>query len=603
MNYNTEQRRAIEFTDGACSVIATAGSGKTEVLTRRIESLVKNHGVSPDEILAVTFSNKAAIEMEARVNRYLPDSGVKISTFHSFGNSIVQKFGKKYDLLNYDYKKTNLLIDACRGKILDVEECASRYLDYIAMQKHHLQFPKNDPQNEMELAYELYEDKKKDENVMDFDDMLTKAYKILKSNRKALKYYQEKYRYILADEMQDTNTAEYEIIKLIAGERKNVFIVSDPLQNIYEWLGSDNRFVLEFDKDWDDATIINLATNYRSTVNIVDHANRFAGGMDETNSHFYVEAHANQKEFKDVDYKIYANEYSEANEIVKKIKELKECYDYRDIGIIARTNSQLMVYESIFSSYGIPYIIHGSIPFVDREEIKTIICYLKLIDNQNDISAFKYIMNRPSRYLPQKLLLSAEARIKKTGCDLFDALRYCCTPLQIGKINDLHNLLVYEKENDEENVGDMIRKIRMYFDLDSYFQRKETTSDGQSNSKVDNLETLCSIAEEFNNIYEFLESLGAVKKSKNNDAVNLMTIHKSKGLEFPVVFLIGVNEGILPHAKNPRLSEEKRLFYVAITRPEKELYISSTLSFRGKDATVSRFVDPKGGLKNGVENE
>lgn len=603
MNYNENQRRAIEFVDGACSVIATAGSGKTEVLTRRIENLVKNHGVSPDEILAVTFSNKAAREMESRVNKYVPGGGVQISTFHSFGNSVVQKFGKKYELLNYDYKKTNFFIEACRGEIFDAEENASSYLDYIAMQKHHLKFPNNRSSDNMELAYSLYEKKKTADGVMDFDDMLTKAYSILKRNKRAREYYQTKYKYILADEMQDTNTAEYEIIKLVAGDRKNVFMVSDPLQNIYEWLGSDNKFVLEFDKDWEDATIINLATNYRSTENIVNHANRFAGDMDETNSHFYVEASANQNKYKDVDYKVYDNEYVEADEVVKKIKELKEKYDYKDFGIIARTNSQLMIYESILSSHGIPYIIHGSVPFVDREEIKSLISYLKLIYNQNDIDAFKYIMNRPSRYLPQKLLLKAEQKMQSTGCDLFDALQSEGTFLQTQKVSELYSALVAIKGDADMNVGDVVRKIRTQFDLDLCFQRNEASSDGESNNKIDNMETLCSIADEFKDVYEFLESMGAVKKSEDNDAVNLMTIHKSKGLEFPVVFLIGVNEGILPHAKNPRLSEEKRLFYVAITRPEKELYISSTLSFRGKDATVSRFVDPKGGRGNGVENE
>lgn len=603
MNYNEDQQRAIEFVDGACSVIATAGSGKTEVLTRRIENLVKNHGVLPEEILAVTFSNKAAREMEERVNRYIPDGGVQISTFHSFGNSIVQKFGKRYELLNYDYKKTNLFIEACRGKIFDAEENASKYLDYIAMQKHHLKFPNNKLDDNYELAYSLYEQKKAEYNMMDFDDMLTKAYSILTLDKRAREYYQTKYKYILADEMQDTNTAEYEIIKLVAGDRKNVFIVSDPLQNIYEWLGSDNGFVLEFDKDWERATIINLATNYRSTENIVNHANRFACDMDETNSHFYVEAHANQKKYKEVDYKVYDNEYVEASEVVKKIEGLKERYDYKDFGIIARTNSQLMIYESILSSHGIPYVIHGNIPFVDREEIKTLICYLKFLYNQNDIDALKYIMNRPSRYLPQKLLLQAEQCVKRTGCDLFDALIGVGTFLQSKKINELYFTLVSAKEVVGTSVGDIIRTIRSHFDLDSYFQRKETSSDGQTNNKVENMETFCSIADDFKDVYEFLESVGAIKKTNDNDAVNLMTIHKSKGLEFPVVFLIGVNEGVLPHSLNPRLSEEKRLFYVAITRPEKELYISSTLSFRGKEATVSRFVEPKGGLGNGVEDE
>ena len=600
MKFNEKQKSAIEFVDGACSVIATAGSGKTEVLTRRIENLVKNHGVSPDEILALTFSNKAAREMEYRVNKYVPDSDIHICTFHSFGNSIIRQWDKKYELLDYDYKKNNLFVEACGRRLLDAEENKAKYLDYISRQKHHLEFPNRYSDDNYEIAYYLYERKKEQDGKIDFDDMIVKAYRILKQNRNALEYYQGKYKYILADEMQDTNTAEYEILKLVAGETKNVFIVSDPLQNIYEWLGTDNRYVLEFHKEWDGAKIINLNTNYRSSKDIVAYANNFAKTMDETNSEFYVEAEANKPSYKDVEYRIYDNEYAEAKSIIRKIKRLKEKHNYKDVAIIARTNSQLMFYESLLSEEKIPYLIYGSIPFVEREEIKTILNYLKLIQNENNVEAFEYVANRPSRYIKRTTIQDAGVISSNNSIGFFDAMIQIVGSKQAEKINRLKYTFNLARKMEYQNVGELIGLVRESFMLDDYFRSRESTTDGEANSKVDNIDMLESIATNFKTIEEFLQSMSAVDKNdKSSDFVNLLTIHKSKGLEFPIVFVIGVNDGTLPHYKNPRESEERRLYYVAITRAQDELYISSTMHYRGKNSVPSEFImlDPKGGIR------
>lgn len=600
MNFNEQQMEAIKFGDGACSVIATAGSGKTEVLTRRIENLIKTHGVSSDEILALTFSNKAAREMEYRVNKYVPDSNVHICTFHSFGNSIIRQWGKKYELLDYDYKKSAVFVDACKRRLLDAEDKKAFYLDYISRQKHHLRFPNRTSMDNFEVAYALYESKKESDGKMDFDDMIVKAYQILNRNKEALKYYQNKYKYILADEMQDTNTAEYEILKLIAGNRKNVFIVSDPLQNIYEWLGTDNKYVLEFDKDWSNATVINLYRNYRSSNNIVTYANNFARGMDETRSHFYVEAKADKPDGKNIEYHLYENEYNESKSVVDKIKELKTKYNYKDIAIIARTNAQLMFYESILSEEKIPYLIYGSTQFTEREEIKTVINYLKLIQNGNNADALEYVANRPSRYIKKKIIQDARNAVGNSFNDLIDIMLLYVGASQEKKLLELKYTLSIARKMEYKNVGEVIRFIRNEFLLDEYFQKKENTTDGETNSRIDNLDTLESIAEKFETIGDFLKSMNSVDKNdEKSDYVNLLTIHKAKGLEFSVVFLIGVNEGVLPHKKNPRLNEEKRLYYVAITRPKDELYISSTFNFMGKPSIPSEFVglEAKGGIR------
>lgn len=600
MKFNEKQKQAIEFADGACSVIATAGSGKTEVLTRRIENLVKNHGVSPEEILALTFSNKAAREMEYRVSKYVPDSDIHICTFHSFGNSIVRQWDKKYELLDYDYKKNNLFIEACGRRLPDAEVNKALYLDYISRQKHHLEFPKRVSEDNFEVAYYLYERQKDKEGKMDFDDMIVKAYQILKQNQQALEYYRDKYKYILADEMQDTNTAEYAILKLVAGDTKNVFIVSDPLQNIYEWLGTDNRYVLEFNKEWEGAKIINLNMNYRSSKDIVTYANDFAKTMDETNSDFYVEAEANKPNYKDVEYILFENEYAEAKSIIRKIKKLKENHNYKDVAIIARTNSQLMFYESLLSEEKIPYLIYGSIPFVEREEVKTVLNYLKLIQNENNVDALEYVANRPSRYIKRKTIQDAGEIALANNAKLLDIMESLVGTRQVEKIKSLKYIFNLARKMDYKDVGKLVGLIRSEFLLDDYFQKKENTTDGESNNKLDNLDTLESIASNFKTIEEFLESMSAVDKNdKSSDFVNLLTIHKSKGLEFPIVFVIGVNDGIIPHCKNPRESEEKRLYYVAITRAQDELYITATTCYRGKASVPSKFIklDPKGGIR------
>lgn len=596
MNLSKVQQEAVDFHTGCCNVIASAGSGKTRVLVNRIVKLIEDYNVDPCNILAITFSKKAKENMMQRLKKMIPEYAgyINIETFHSFGYRIIRKFNREeFEILDQDWKKVKIIEEIIQQtfgeKEPDGEEIAE-VLSFISIQKNQMKKPNKTTR--FGKIYKKYEDYKSVHNQLDFDDMLVKCYEILSTNEKGLAYCQEQYQFILADEMQDTNAVQYEILRLIGEKYKNVFVVDDPLQNIFMWRGSDNKYVLGFDHDWPDAKIIHLNKNYRSSQDIVEAANHFARSIPESRHPHYVESVADKGRFEKPNYERYSNETVEADGITEKIKQYVEAgYDYKDIAILTRTNAQLQNFETALYRKEIPYSIVDGMSFIDRREIKIVLCYLRLICDINDDEAFEYIYNRPNRWLGQAFIQEVKRVARREKISLY------CAMFKIGKtnwkyknaVNNIYATIRTVGDEKYSTVADMIKNLRDYLNLDSFVSKDLCEND---DSRIENLNTLQRMASNYNDPKRFISFMMKFSKEKKTDpnSVQLMTIHKSKGLEFPIVFVAGVNQGLLPHEKNENQDEEKRLMYVAMTRAEKILNISSTEQYNGKEADESEFI-------------
>lgn len=596
MQLSKVQQEAVDFYEGCCNVIASAGSGKTRVLVNRIVKLIEDYDVDPTNILAITFSKKAKENMAKRLKAMMPDyaAHINIETFHSFGYRIIRKFNKdEFEILDQDWKKVKIIEEVIqhlfKEKEPDGQEIAD-VLGFISIQKNQMR--KQNIKTRYGKIYREYEKYKAAHKQLDFDDMLVKCYEILSTNEKGLAYCQEQYQYILADEMQDTNAVQYEILRLIGEKHKNIFVVDDPLQNIFMWRGSNNKYVMNFDQDWPDAKIIHLNKNYRSSQDIVAAANHFAKCIPESRHRHYVESIADKGKFEDPSYDRYQNETVEAEQIAKKIKQYAQAgYEYKDIAILTRTNAQLQNFETALYRNEIPYSIVDGMSFIDRREIKIVLCYLRLICDINDDEAFEYIYNRPNRWLGQAFVQEVKRLARREKISMY------CAMFTVSKanwryknaVNNIYATIKTVSDGEYKTVTDMIKSLRDYLNLDSYVSKDLCDND---DSRVENLNTLERMASNYNDPKRFISFMLKFSKEKKSDpnSVQLMTIHKSKGLEFPVVFVAGVNQGLLPHEKNENPDEEKRLMYVAMTRAEKILNISSTEQYNGKEADESEFI-------------
>lgn len=595
MKLSEVQKEAVDFYEGCCNVIASAGSGKTRVLVNRIVNLIEKYDVEPNHILAITFSKKAKENMEERLNKMIPDYAghLNIETFHSFGFRIIRQFEREeYEILDQDWKKVKIIEEILsqrfRIKEPDGQEIAE-ILHFISVQKNQMIAPDH---TRLGKIYRQYEEYKQTKYLLDFDDMLTKCYEILQNNSKALNYCQEKYQFILADEMQDTNAVQYAILRMIGEKYKNVFVVDDPLQNIFMWRGSDNKYVLEFDDDWQGAKTIQLNKNYRSSKDIVDAANRFARCIPESQHKHYIESVADKGEFEQPHFQKYYDETEEANEITNMIKVYAaDGYDYKDIAVLTRTNAQLQYFETAMYRGEVPYTVVDGVSFLDRREVKIVLCYLRLLMDINDDEAFEYIYNRPNRWLGSAFLQECKRIARKEKISLY------CAMFKISKtnwkyrngVNSIYTAIKQVSDIDYKSVTELIKGLRECLNLDSYVSKDLCDDD---DSRIENLNTLERMASNYDDAKRFLSFMTRFGKEKKNDpnSVQLMTIHKAKGLEFPIVFVAGVNDGVLPHRKNENVDEEKRLMYVAMTRAEKILNISSTQRFGGDEVKQSEFI-------------
>lgn len=603
MEFNQQQIEAINHYKGCCNVIASAGSGKTSVLVKRIENLVGVYKVNPENILAITFSKKAKENIKERLKPLLPFScnAINIETFHSFGYKILKMFNKEsFELFSADWQKVNIFEKLFQSTLNDNDPDGGEIADAISkvsFMKNTMQKPRN---NDIGKLFEDYDDYKKQNNILDFDDMLSGCYDILKNNKEALQYCQDKFQFMLVDEMQDTNTLQYEIIKMVAKKNKNLFVVGDMLQAIYEWRGSDNSYIINMDKAWKDVSVINLNTNYRSSKNIVDFSNQFARFIPETRNEIYRESVSNKNPHSNPLYSVYADETDEVKHIAEIISKLVVSgrYSYKDIAILSRTNAQLQNAETGFYNK-IPCENTDGVSFVDKSEIKLVLSYLRLAYDIDDDKSFEYLYCKPNRWLGKQFLDEVKGLSARNKISLFCAMfkidrrnwRFksgideICTV--INKLQDMQKVNYSAKEQ--------IEFVRKKLRIDS-FVCKDVSSDQIDSDKIDNLNNLELLAENKNtaDFLSVIDNIGQSSRHKQSNSVKLMTIHRSKGLEFPVVFVIGVNDKVFPHYRNDNLSEEKRLMYVAITRAESELYLSSTKRYQGKQSRESMFVQRLG---------
>ena len=590
-NLNDKQKEAVINTEGPCLVLAGAGSGKTRVLTTRIAYLIKELGVAPQSILAITFTNKAANEMKERISKMigLYSYQMQISTFHSFGLSIIKD---NYELL--EFKKNFTILDSddslliIKKIIKDLGYDPKIYnpkaiRNKISSAKNELMSPSdlsvyivNEFDEVVVNVYKQYQDKLKVNNSVDFDDLLMYPIKLFNEYKDVLKNYQEKFKYILIDEYQDTNHVQYVLSKMLSSKYKNICVVGDQDQAIYGFRGANYHNILNFEKDYPNCKVILLEQNYRSTQNILNAANDvIKNNKKRKDKNLWTD---NDNGIK-IAYKRCANEKDEAMYVVNQINKLltggvmKE-----DIAILYRTNAQSRNVEEYLLSENISYKLVGSFYFYNRKEIKDLISYLKLIYNTRDDISLTRIINTPKRGIGLKTIENLTSKANILNKSIYDTI-------DSGKellFKQIIDELIKESEN--LSLTELVDVI-----LDRTGMKKELESDNsiESEARLENLEEFKSITKSFEDRYgvisleEFLNEISLVsdieEHKDDKDVVTLMTVHSAKGLEFKYVFIIGLEEGIFPHSRslfdNEELEEERRLCYVAITRAKERLWL------------------------------
>lgn len=605
---NKEQMEAVMHDKGPALVLAGAGSGKTKVLTNRIAYLIQN-GVDDYNILAITFTNKAAKEMRDRVNNLVSDVNSFIGTFHSLGLRIIRENNEylglpsNFSIIDSDDVMT-VIKRILKGMNLDSKEFSPAYI------RNRISFIKNQMLSDRELdkffntpidevvvkVYHKYNERLKESAAVDFDDLLMLPVKLFESNKDILERYQERYKYILIDEYQDTNPVQYKLSKLLASKYKNIFVVGDMNQSIYAFRQADYHNIINFESDYKDAKVIKLEHNYRSTNNILNAANDVISHNKERKD---LKLYSDKGDGKKITYLRSYDEKHEINLIIDEINKLYlDGYKPEDIAILYRTNAQSRVVEEVFMSKGIPYKVFGSYYFYNRKEIKDLLSYLRLIYNPRDEISLRRIINVPKRGIGEGALRDIEERARIHNISMFDALE----SRKELEFKDLIFSLI--KASDNLSLTELIDEV-----LDKSGIRKELESSHliEDETRLENLMEFKSITASYEertgsaNLGDFLEEVSLVADEANHtedgNVVTLMTLHSAKGLEFPVVFLIGMEEGIFPHNMSlmeNNIEEERRLCYVGITRAKERLYLTNAKRrmLYGKDQMniPSRFI-------------
>jgi DNA helicase-2/ATP-dependent DNA helicase PcrA len=604
---NEEQYEAAITIDGPLLVLAGAGSGKTRVLTYRIAHMIQDHDIPFYNILAITFTNKAAGEMKDRVRSLIGNdaNSMWISTFHSSCVKIlrreIDKLGYNKNFGIYDTYDQKTLMKECM-KELNINEkdmTEKEILSKIGSLKDNLISPKefvkeaeeNYRDAKIAEAYSLYQKKLKQSNALDFDDIIFKTVELFKQFPEVLEFYQRKFKYIMVDEYQDTNKTQYEFVRLLAQKYKNIFVVGDDDQCIYQWRGADIRNILEFEKDYPNAKVIKLEQNYRSKSNILSAANIvIKNNAIRKNKVLRTENEAGEK----IQIVRAASDIEEANFVVTTIKKIaaEQKKEYKDFAILYRTNAQSRIFEDSFVKSGIPYRIIGGLKFYDRKEIKDVMSYLKLINNPLDNVSFRRVINVPKRGIGaasiEKIAQFADYMEECMYSVLLDLENIPGIPTKAAnslvKFTGLMNSFMRRK--DQINISKLIEEI---LETTGYLDLYKNSKDIEDRSRVENLKELVSAAVEFENYSEdkslaaFLEQTTLVADVDNYDeevdSVVLMTLHSAKGLEFPVVFMAGMENGMFPGNRSfdnqDEMEESRRLCYVGITRAKEKLFMTS----------------------------
>ncbi|MBR5547704.1 MAG: DNA helicase PcrA [Clostridia bacterium] len=599
---NREQRKAAETLEGPVLILAGAGSGKTRALTYRIANLI-DHGVAPWHILAITFTNKAAKEMKERVNQLVGESGndVWVSTFHSMCARIlrrdIEKLGysrsftiyddddqssvlkELYKTLNIDEKNMNprevrAKISDAKNRLLGPDEWfAESPRDFRSQQFHDL--------------YSAYEKKLRHSNALDFDDLLVRTLELFADHPPVLESYREKFQYVHVDEYQDTNFAQYSLVKLITHKSRNLCVVGDDDQSIYGWRGADIRNILSFEKDYPDATVIKLEQNYRSTANILDAANQvIAHNEGRMEKMLWTEA----EEGDPIRVFCAGSERDEAAWICDRMQQLRMTgHDFGKMAVLYRSNAQSRVIEDMLVRAGIPYRIYGGLRFYDRKEVKDIVAYLRVIVNPSDDASLRRIINTPRRAIGDTTVAELAKHAEQEDMPLFSALVDIPESLSsrprkcVSEFGDLMNDLIVAKE--EMGLLEFVTHLIEKTGLKAQYTRDESD---EGKTRIENIdEFLGAVAEyekaaETPTLEDYLENVALVSDLDNAEfgakCVTLMTVHSAKGLEFPIVFMTGLEENVFPTGRSVQndegIEEERRLCYVAITRAQKQLYIS-----------------------------
>ena len=622
---NKMQRLAVTTTEGAVLILAGAGSGKTRVITNKIAYLIEEKNVNPYNILAITFTNKAAKEMLLRVEEMIGEDSkrVWISTFHAFCTKVLRMEAHHLNYDNnftiYDTSDKQTLIKNCmdaldynkqsispsliaaeisraKDSMIDVREYENTYeSDYIG--------------SKVSKVYALYQEELKKNNAMDFDDLIYNCIRLFKEHKDVLEKYQFKFKYIMVDEYQDTNFSQYMLIKMLSDIHKNICVVGDDDQSIYTWRGADIRNILEFEKDFDNVLQIKLEQNYRSTSNIINAAHSVIKKNNERKEKkIWTDANEGEK------IKLYSatSERDESNYVAINIRKMVEnqCYDYKDFAVLYRANSLSRNYEEAFMKYGIPYKIFGGLKFYDRMEIKDILAYLRIIDNKYDDISLKRIINVPKRSIGAKTIEKLESYARQNNMSILDAMDEIDNIVSTTKTRESvkkFKVLISSLKSLSKviSVSELLEKVLENTNYKKIYLEENSI---ESQSRLENIDELKSVVKEFElnsedkTLSGFLQnatlSTDMDENIKNDNFVSLMTIHSSKGLEFRVVFLVALEEDIFPSSRSileeSKLEEERRLCYVAITRAKEKLFMTRTtmrmLYGKTNCNPVSRFV-------------
>lgn len=616
-NLNKEQREAVETTKGPLLILAGAGSGKTKVLTTRIAYLIQNNYGRARDILAVTFTNKAAREMKERLGSILGEDVVKymwVGTFHGICGRILREnienynfqSGKKLDKNFSIYDETDsiaVIKQAIKKLNLDDKIYQPKLVKaVISNAKNKMQdaytfatFARDFKSQKIASVFEEYENTLNNNNAIDFDDMLLLTVKLLEQNSQVREYYFNKFKHILVDEYQDTNLAQYKLVNMLytnlsseIPEERSLCVVGDVDQSIYSWRGADYTIILNFQKDFRNAKLIKLEQNYRSTANILNVANAIIENNEERVEKFL---YSQKGDGELIDYYEAQDEADEANFIVSKIKQ-DSGGNYNQYAILYRTNSQSRSLEEACMASGIPYRIYGGLKFYDRKEIKDIIAYMKLIYNTDDSQSLRRIINVPKRALGETTIKNLQAFADSRDISLFQAIQELDDTCEISskvqsKLKDFSSLIL--KFKDAEKTHNLREFVTLVIEKTGYLAELQAQNTPEADADIENLQELVNVAEEFepeethNALGEFLQQVALVSDIDGMDNiannVTLMTLHSAKGLEFPVVFLAGMDEGVFPHQRTfnslSELEEERRLMYVGVTRAEEKLYLIS----------------------------
>lgn len=625
-NINDKQLEAIKYTGSPILIFAGAGSGKTRVLTNKIAYLVQDMGLPPEHVLAVTFTNKAAGEMKNRVQTLLPTfdvSTMNVGTFHSICARLLRK-----EIYLLDYTPGFTIYDqddsgkAVKNVIkileLDPKLFNHKNIQYqISSLKNKMVTPEDysnatDNYRELKIAdiYKEYQKLLKDNNSVDFDDLLLLPLEIFKKYPDKLKNYQEKYQYILVDEYQDTNKPQFEFIYALAKRHREICVVGDDDQSIYGWRGADIQNILDFENAFPKSKVIKLEQNYRSTPTILNAAYHVVSqNLNRADKKLWTE----NSDGEEITILETENELDEARKIIKSINSIKSKsdYDFKDFAILYRTNAQSRVIEDSLRRRGIPYIIIGGIKFYDRKEVKDILAYLRIIVNSKDTINLERVLNFPPRGIGQTTLKKLITESNNAGISLFELISNV-DQINIGlkqrfSINEFYSIISKYKQNlSEMSASNLVKTLIEDINLEKYYKNQNTEDAIDRWMNVNEvINSIVDFNERFpkSGLPEFLEEVALLSDIDNwnesSNAVTLMTLHSAKGLEFPVVIITGLEEGLFPlysSMDNPEeLEEERRLFYVGVTRAEKKVilgYANNRRRYNGEQINCipSRFI-------------